>query len=270
MQFFSHEGFDLAFLDRAAGTGRRRAGAADPRLCLDATIVNWVSPGWFKTLNDAGYRAIAFDNRGHGASSKSYDRPTTRRKRWRATRQRLLDHLGIERAHVMGYSMGARISAFLALAEPATRWRRWSSAVWASAWSTASATGIRSPQHCWPTIPRPSRIRAARSFRAFADQTKSDRRALAACIVDVARAAERGRRRADRAADADCGRHQGRHRRLGGRTGRADAERRKLCTSRAATTCWPSATRRSSNGCLNFMPKIRFEPWSTFSSPIWR
>jgi len=34
---------------------------------------NWVSPGWFKTLNDAGYRAIAFDNRGHGASSKSYD-----------------------------------------------------------------------------------------------------------------------------------------------------------------------------------------------------
>ncbi len=30
----------------------------------------------------------------------------------------LLDHLGIPEANVMGYSMGARISAFLALAHP--------------------------------------------------------------------------------------------------------------------------------------------------------
>ena len=36
-------------------------------------FINWVSPGWMKTLTDAGYRSIAFDNRGHGESSKSYD-----------------------------------------------------------------------------------------------------------------------------------------------------------------------------------------------------
>ena len=32
--------------------------------------------------------------------------------------RRLLDHLGIMRADVMGYSMGARISAFLAMSHP--------------------------------------------------------------------------------------------------------------------------------------------------------
>ena len=34
---------------------------------------NWVVPGWIDTLRRAGRRAIALDNRGHGASSKLYD-----------------------------------------------------------------------------------------------------------------------------------------------------------------------------------------------------
>jgi len=32
---------------------------------------NWVVPGWIDTLTRAGRRAIALDNRGHGASSAS-------------------------------------------------------------------------------------------------------------------------------------------------------------------------------------------------------
>jgi pimeloyl-ACP methyl ester carboxylesterase len=80
--------------------------------------VNWVSPGWFKTLNDAGYRAIALDNRGHGASTKSYDEDDYTPSAMASDAAALLDHLGIAKAHVMGYSMGARVSAFLALSDP--------------------------------------------------------------------------------------------------------------------------------------------------------
>ena len=146
-------------------------------------MVNWVSPGWVKTLNDAGYRAIAFDNRGHGASSKSYDPADYTPQKMAGDAAALLDHLGIDRAHVMGYSMGARIAAFLALAEPQTRSRRWSSA--------GSASGMVDGVGDWDPIaaalladdPASVTHPRGRAFRAFADQTKSDRRALAACIA---------------------------------------------------------------------------------------
>ena len=70
MEYFSHEGFELAFLDRHPDAG------GEPVLLIhgfaSTHLVNWVSPGWVKTLGEAGYCVIAFDNRGHGASSKSY------------------------------------------------------------------------------------------------------------------------------------------------------------------------------------------------------
>jgi pimeloyl-ACP methyl ester carboxylesterase len=176
MQFFSHDGFDLAFLDRGEG---------DPVLLIhgfaSSHFVNWVSPGWVKTLNDAGYRTIAFDNRGHGLSSKSYDPADYTPHKLASDAAALLDHLGVDRAHVMGYSMGARITAFLALEEPAKVATvifgglgigmvegvgEWDPIAAALVAEDASAT----------SHPR------AKSFRAFADQTKSDRRALAACI----------------------------------------------------------------------------------------
>ena len=144
--------------------------------------VNWVAPGWVKTLNDAGYRAIAFDNRGHGASSKSYDPADYTPQKMAGDAAALLRHLGIERAHVMGYSMGARISAFLALAEPA---------LVATLVFGGLGIGMVDGVGDWDPIaealladdPADHRPAArARSFRAFADQTRSDRRALAACI----------------------------------------------------------------------------------------
>src|SRR5690606_17565919 len=109
--------FDLAFLDRQPA-----GGAGTPVLMIhgfaSSHYVNWVAPGWFKTLNDAGYRAIALDNRGHGASARSYAEADYTPARMASDAAALLAHLGIEQAHVMGYSMGARISAFLALSDP--------------------------------------------------------------------------------------------------------------------------------------------------------
>jgi pimeloyl-ACP methyl ester carboxylesterase len=81
--------------------------------------VNWVHPGWVSTLVRAGRRAIALDNRGHGASTKLYDPALYGSALMAEDVRALIDHLGIDRADIMGYSMGARITAFLALAHPA-------------------------------------------------------------------------------------------------------------------------------------------------------
>ena len=181
LDFFRHKGFDIAYLDR-----KPDAGAGDPVLLIhgfaSTHYVNWVSPGWVKTLNDAGYRAIALDNRGHGASSKSYEPADYEPDRMASDAAALLDHLGIPKAHVMGYSMGARLSAFLALSDPDKV---------ATLVLGGLGIGIVEGVGDWDPIaealvePDPEGISHARGrmFRAFADQTRSDRLALAACIA---------------------------------------------------------------------------------------
>ena len=67
-------------------------------------------------LTQAGRRVIAYDNRGHGRSGKLYDPEAYGAPSMAEDGRRLLDHLGISQADVMGYSMGARIATFLALA----------------------------------------------------------------------------------------------------------------------------------------------------------
>jgi pimeloyl-ACP methyl ester carboxylesterase len=93
----------------------------------------------------------------------------------------LLDHLGIDRADVMGYSMGARITAFLASKHPS----RVRSAILGGL-GIRLVSGVGLPEDIAIALEAPSLADVAdpmgRTFRAFADQTKSDRRALAACI----------------------------------------------------------------------------------------
>ena len=94
----------------------------------------------------------------------------------------LLRHLGIEQGPCHGLFHGRAHRGVPGDRRAATWLRRWSSAGWAAAWSTASATGTPSQTHCWPMTRRRSASARGKIFRAFADQTKSDRRALAACI----------------------------------------------------------------------------------------
>jgi pimeloyl-ACP methyl ester carboxylesterase len=180
MQFFRHDGFDLAYIDRPP-----EGGSGEPILLVhgfaSTHIVNWVSTGWVKTLNDAGYRAIALDNRGHGASSKSYDTSDYTPQKMAGDAAALLGHLGIGRSHVMGYSMGARISAFLALAEP----EKVATLVFGGlGFGMVDGVGDWDPIAAALLADDPATITHPRgkSFRAFADQTRSDRKALAACI----------------------------------------------------------------------------------------
>lgn len=181
MQYFRHDGFDIAFTDR-----RPETGDGEPILLIhgfaSSNAANWVMPGWVKTLTEAGYRAIALDNRGHGASTKSYDQADYTPQKMAGDAAALLAHLAIGKAHVFGYSMGARIAAFLALAEPQ---------LVATLILGGLGIGMVDGVGDWDPIaealsaPDPATITHARGkmFRAFADQTRSDRKALAACIA---------------------------------------------------------------------------------------
>jgi pimeloyl-ACP methyl ester carboxylesterase len=143
--------------------------------------VNWWDTGWVKTLNGAGYQAITYDNRGHGASTKLYDEAAYPAPEMAEDARRLLDHLRIPQVLVMGYSMGARIAAFLTINHP----ERVRAAVFAGlaenmiqgfGGSEPIAQALEAPSVESVTDP------SARVFRLFAEQTKSDLKALAACM----------------------------------------------------------------------------------------
>jgi pimeloyl-ACP methyl ester carboxylesterase len=176
---FSHSGMEFSYFDEGDRMG-------EPTLLIhgfaSSAFVNWVQPGWLQTLADSGRRVIAIDNRGHGASAKPHDTDAYHPALMAGDSAALLDHLGIARADVFGYSMGARISAFLAL-EHADRVR---SLVWGGLgiglvhgvgdWDPI-ADALLAPSVETITHPR------GLMFRTFADKTGSDRAALAACIA---------------------------------------------------------------------------------------
>lgn len=181
MHRFSHQGFDIAYLDRMP-----EAGSGEPVLLIhgfaSSIHVNWVGPGWVKTLTEAGYRVIAFDHRGHGQSSKSYDPDDYTPSLMAGDAAALLAHLGIDRAHVFGYSMGARVAAFLALSDPDLVG---SLILGGLGYGMVDGVGDWDPIAEALMAPDPAAITHPRGkmFRSFADQTKSDREALAACIA---------------------------------------------------------------------------------------
>ncbi|MBN9245970.1 MAG: alpha/beta hydrolase [Hyphomicrobium sp.] len=179
MDSFDSDGVEIAYLDTGGGDGKI------PVLLIHGfasnVATNWVNTGWVSFLTKAGYRVIAFDNRGHGESQKLYDLVDYGAPLMAEDARRLLDHLGIARVNVIGYSMGARIAAFLALAHP----ERVARVVF-------GGLGINMVRGMAGTGPIARALEAAsieevtnptaRTFRAFAEQTKSDLKALAACI----------------------------------------------------------------------------------------
>jgi pimeloyl-ACP methyl ester carboxylesterase len=184
MHFFPSAGVRIAFVDFAPPETVGGAGG-DPILLVHGFAsnhaVNWVNTLWTKTLGAAGFRVIAFDNRGHGQSEKLYDPADYHTTIMAEDARRLLDHLGIERADVMGYSMGARIAAHLALAHP-DRVR----SLLMGGLGIHLVEGVGLPLGIADAMEAPSVAtltdQMQRTFRAFAEQTKSDLRALAACI----------------------------------------------------------------------------------------
>jgi pimeloyl-ACP methyl ester carboxylesterase len=181
MHFFDSNGVRIAYID-VAPTGED---LGEPILLIHGFAsnhaVNWVNTMWVRTLAHAGRRVIALDNRGHGQSDKLYDPAQYTTSIMARDAAGLLDHLGLRRVDVMGYSMGARITAFLALEHP-DRVRRavlgglGDRLVKAAALPSNIAQAMEADSLDELTDPM------QRMFRAFAESTKSDLRALAACI----------------------------------------------------------------------------------------
>jgi pimeloyl-ACP methyl ester carboxylesterase len=176
MPTFKNGAVEIAYLDEGEG---------EPILLVHGFAstknVNWVYPAWVSELKKNGRRVIALDNRGHGDSAKLYDPAQYSIPIMASDVTALMDHLDIERADIMGYSLGSRMTAWLGLKAP----QRLRSAILggigigliegggpgenvALALDAASLDEVTDP--------------VGRTFRAFADQTRSDRRALAACL----------------------------------------------------------------------------------------
>lgn len=176
VQRFRSGDLSIAFVDEGEG---------DPILLIHGFAsnhrVNWVSTGWVSLLAGEGRRVVALDNRGHGESDKPHDAAAYGTPVMADDAVRLLDHLRIERADIMGYSMGARITAFAGLQHPERVRSCILSGLGIGLVKGVGAPGPIAEALLAPTVDDVSDA-DARMFRIFADQTGSDRQALAACI----------------------------------------------------------------------------------------
>src|ERR1700691_5378110 len=176
MPSFHHGGVEISYLDEGEG---------DPIVLVhgfaSSKNVNWVYPTWVSDLKKSGRRVIAFDNRGHGDSGKLYDTPDYEIGIMASDISALMCPLGLDRADVMGYSLGSRMTANLARSEP----HRLRSVILGGIGigliegggpgeNVAKALAADSLDEVTDPV--------GRTFRAFADQTRSDRKALAACL----------------------------------------------------------------------------------------
>lgn len=176
MQKFNSDGVEIAFIDDGEG---------EPVLLIHGFAsnlrVNWVSTGWTKYLLEAGFRVVAFDHRGHGESEKLYDQAQYSAPLMAGDAARLLEHLNIKSASVIGYSMGARVAAFLAIQRPDLVKK-----VVFAGLAERMISGVPGAETIADALEADSAAAVtdagAKTFRVFADQTRSDRRALAACI----------------------------------------------------------------------------------------
>src|SRR6202011_954277 len=106
MPDFDSDGVRLRYLTVGPETGRPIVLVHG--FCSDYEL-NWVGSRWQETMVGAGRRVLGLDCRGHGHSDKPHDPAAYRLATMAADVVRLLDHLDVQVADFLGYSMGARI-----------------------------------------------------------------------------------------------------------------------------------------------------------------
>jgi len=143
---------------------------------------NWRAPGIIDMLVQSGRRVVALDCRGHGQSGKPHDPQAYADNAMANDVIALMDHLDIQQADLMGYSMGGFISATLMTTHP----ERFRSVILSGVGDTLATGGF--PRERGNAIARAmenedggqSEDETARNFRIFAERTGNDLQALAA------------------------------------------------------------------------------------------
>jgi pimeloyl-ACP methyl ester carboxylesterase len=103
-------GIRIHYIDRGKGA---------PMVLLhggSSDLTSWVTPGVVDNLAK-DFRVIAYDARGAGRSSKPHD-PKQYGRQQALDVPRLLDHLKIDRAHIVGFSLGGSTVAQLLTLHP--------------------------------------------------------------------------------------------------------------------------------------------------------
>ena len=110
-RYFDSAGVQIRYVEKGSG---------EPLVLVHGYTSNlevaWVETGVLDSLA-RNFRVIAFDLRGHGKSGKPHS-PQAYGVQLGEDVVRLLDHLKIPRAHIVGYSLGAATTAKLLATRP--------------------------------------------------------------------------------------------------------------------------------------------------------
>ncbi|MGZ6021073.1 MAG: alpha/beta fold hydrolase [Rhizomicrobium sp.] len=141
---------------------------------------NWQRLGWYGAFERRHIRMIALDCRGHGESAKPHDPAAYGREQMAGDILALMDHLHIERAHMLGFSMGSRLALAAALKAP----KRFSTltigGVGEKLFEKREIVGNPMAEAMEAADPETITDPMLKSFRQFADDQGEDRLALAA------------------------------------------------------------------------------------------
>jgi pimeloyl-ACP methyl ester carboxylesterase len=77
-----------------------------------SAIDNWVVTGWIRDLARAGFRVIAYDQRGHGASGKPHEPSAYSMPQLVADLEAVIDTWLLDDVRYLGYSLGGRVGWF--------------------------------------------------------------------------------------------------------------------------------------------------------------
>jgi pimeloyl-ACP methyl ester carboxylesterase len=141
---------------------------------------NFKRMGWYDAVAGKGLRGLALDHRGHGESAKPHEAVKYAREAMARDVFALMDHAGVERAHLLGFSMGSHVALTAALLGGGRIDHLVLGGVGGRIFEPARDPDAMA-QAMEATTPDAIADPMLKSFRHFADEQKEDRLALAAC-----------------------------------------------------------------------------------------